>query len=94
MRARHAKAAKKALAFVSYLTFRAPPLADIVWLIRQAGSWVEMEVFVQTSIVILAGSIALGWAVAVALIRWLLQPKSAAQSERQASFRCGGIKAR
>jgi hypothetical protein len=52
-----------------------------------------MEAFVQTSILILAGSIAVGWAVAVVLIRWLLQPKSAAQSESEASFRCGGIKA-
>lgn len=47
----------------------------------------------QTSIVILAGGISFGWAVAVVLIRWLLQPRSAPDPEGQGSFRCGGIKA-
>ncbi len=40
----------------------------------------------QTSILILAGSIAFVWAVAVALIRWLLQPKGATPSETKAQL--------
>jgi hypothetical protein len=45
-----------------------------------------MEAFVQTSILILAGGIGFCWAVAVVLIRWLLQPRSASRSETEAQL--------
>jgi hypothetical protein len=63
----------------------------LAWPIATPGAGTEL--YVQTSILIFAGGISFGWAVAVVLIRWLLQPRSAPDPEGQGSYRCGGIKA-